>query len=152
VVLSKVPVAFTPEPATGLMVILATPLMLLSISPVWVVLPPSKLDIYIVYPPLLAALVTALCQVSTPRSAGLQFALVQLYVPIDKSLHPLWQALPEYPLGHTQTLLAQLPPFWQVVLPHLFLQLLNKPKQNTPTVSSAVNKLSRNDFKIILVK
>jgi hypothetical protein len=35
-------------------------------------------------------------------------------------------------------LLTHVPPFWQVVLPHLFLQLVTSIRLNTPKVSKAI--------------
>lgn len=52
--------------------------MALSIVAVMVIFDLSKLEMFTVYPPLVADLVTALCQVLSPSTAGLQFDRKQL--------------------------------------------------------------------------
>jgi len=54
---------------------------------------------------------------------------------------PVWQALPEYPIGHTHTLEVHVPPFWQVVEPHLFLQLEMTTALKIPKVTNVENSM-----------
>jgi len=73
-------------------------------------------------------------------------------VPIAKVLQPVWQALPENPVGHTQILSEQEPPFWQVVLPHLVLQLLWSTKLKAPIARRHVIRTLRNCFTMMKLR